>query len=130
MGTRHANVIDSLIAERVRAHRRQLGLSQSQLAEKLGVTFQQVQKYEKGTNRISAGRLFEMARLFNVPVQTLYPESEVSIERAENRTGELQAISEFVVSADGWRLCHSFLRVKYPKMRKAIIALVQEIAES
>jgi len=127
---RQASAIDNLIAERVRAYRRQLGITQSQLATKLGVTFQQVQKYEKGINRIGAGRLFEIARLFDVPIQALYPESEVSIERAENRTKELQAISEFVVSANGWRLCHSFLRVKDPQKRKRIIALVQEIAES
>ena len=129
MGKR-ITAIDILVGERVHAYRKQLRLSQSQLAQQLGLTFQQVQKYEKGTNRIGAARLFEIARLFNVPIQALYPESEESIERAENRTKELQAISEFVVSANGWRLCHSFLQVKDPKMRKAIIALVQEIAES
>lgn len=128
MGKR-ITAIDTLVGERVRAYRRQLRLTQSQLAQQLGLTFQQVQKYEKGTNRIGAGRLLEIAHLFDVPIQALFPESEASIERAENRTGELKAISEFLGSADGWRLCHSFLRVKDPKRRKMIIALVQEIAE-
>jgi transcriptional regulator with XRE-family HTH domain len=128
MGPR-VTAIDTLVGERVRTYRRQLRLSQTQLAQQLGLTFQQIQKYEKGVNRIGAGRLFEIARLFNVPIQALFPESEDSIERAENPTAELKAISEFVVSASGWRLCHSFLQVKDPKRRKMIIALVQEIAE-
>jgi transcriptional regulator with XRE-family HTH domain len=130
MATKRVSVIDGLVAERVRAHRKQLGLSQSQLAEKLGVSFQQVQKYEKGTNRIGAGCLFEIALLFNVPIQTLYPGSEESIERAEYQTTEFKRISDFVESAEGWRLCHSFLRVEDPRRRKSIIALVQEIAGS
>ena len=129
MGTKQATGIDNFIAQRVRAHRKQLRLSQSQLAHELGLTFQQIQKYEKGTNRIGAGRLFEIARLFGVPIQALYPEPEEPIERAEDRAGELKAISEFMVSANGWRLCHSFLRVNDPKVQKTIIALVQEIAE-
>jgi len=129
MTSKRATVVDNLVAERVRAYRKQLGLSQSQVANQLGLTFQQIQKYEKGTNRIGAGRLFDMARLFNVPVQALFPECEESIDRAKNATKELKEISDFVASADGWRLCHAFLKIKDPQRRKTIIALVHGITE-
>jgi transcriptional regulator with XRE-family HTH domain len=130
MNTKLASVVDKLIAERVRASRLQLGLTQSQLAQKLGVTFQQVQKYEKGVNRIGAGRLYAIAQVFDVPVQALFPESADVISRAENRTRELTEISEFVGSADGWRLCHAFLGIKDEHRRRKVLALVQEITET
>ena len=130
MDVKKPELIDIMVAQRVRAFRKEKGLSQATLAKELGLTFQQIQKYEKGTNRIGAGRLFEIARVFNVPIQALYPESEESIERAENRTKELKEVSDFVMSADGWRLCHAFLRIKDAHRRKKIIALVQEIMNS
>lgn len=129
MGTKRVSVVDSLIAERVRGYRKQCRITQSQLAEKLGITFQQVQKYEMGVNRIGAGRLFEIASLFDVPIQALFPESKKSIERAEKSTAESKEISDFALSVDGWRLCRSFLQINDPQQRKKIIALVQEITK-
>jgi transcriptional regulator with XRE-family HTH domain len=123
-------MVDSLVAERIRAYRKELGLSQSDLAEKLGITYQQVQKYEKGSNRIGSGRLFEIAGLFNIPIQALFPESNATVKHAENSTAEMKAISDFILSADGWRLCRAFLQIKDHQRRKKIIALVQEITES
>jgi transcriptional regulator with XRE-family HTH domain len=82
MTSKRTNVIDLLVAKRIRAYRKQLGLSQSDLARKLGLTFQQIQKYEKGSNRVGAGRLFEIAGIFDIPIQALYPESDESVERA------------------------------------------------
>ncbi|MDE2135334.1 MAG: helix-turn-helix transcriptional regulator [Alphaproteobacteria bacterium] len=128
MSNTRANVIDALIAERIRAYRKQLRLSQLELAAKLDITFQQVQKYEKGTNRVASGRLFEIAGIFHVPIQALFPEPGDSVERARYQTDEARQISEFAVSAEGWRLCHSFLRVADHQKRKKILALVQEIA--
>ena len=130
MKTKQSSAIDVLVAERIRAHRKMRGLSQADLAKKLGVSFQQVQKYENGVNRIGAGRLFELAELFDVPIQALYPESAESVERSRYQTDEARKISEFLVSADGWRLCHTFLKIKDAKLRKTIIALVQEMANS
>jgi transcriptional regulator with XRE-family HTH domain len=128
--SKQATAIDTLVGKRVRAYRKQLRLSQSQLAQKLGITFQQIQKYEKGTNRIGAGRLFEIAGIFNIPIQALYPGSENPVERDRHQSDEAKQISEFTVSAEGWRLCRAFLRVTDPRKRKRIIDLVQEIAGS
>ena len=129
MGTRHVTAVDGLIAERVRAYRKQSGLSQMQLGERLGVTFQQIQKYEAGTNRIGAGRLFEIAAVFDVPIQILYPESETSRKDVKNSTADMKAIPDFVLTADGWRLCRSFLQIKDPKLRKKVITLVIALTE-
>ena len=126
---RKTSAIDNLIAERVRAYRKRLGITQSQLAAKLGVTFQQVQKYERGTNSIGAGRLLEIAYIFNIPIQVLYPESKNAVEQAKIHTKELTENSKFVTTVDGWRLFDAFLRVQNPQTRKKIIALVHQIAE-
>lgn len=126
--TKRATVVDALIAERVRSYRKLSGLSQMQVAEKLGVTFQQIQKYEKGANRIGAGRLFELAELLNVPVQELYPGSREDAQAAQTRSEDLKEIAQFAASAEGWRLFDAFTHVNDPITRKAIIALVQRIA--
>ncbi|MGC9954289.1 MAG: helix-turn-helix transcriptional regulator [Rhizomicrobium sp.] len=130
MNTKRANAIDNLVAGRIRAYRQQLGITQANVAEKLGISFQQLQKYEKGVNRIGAGRLFEIAAVLRVPIQALFPESEPTAAQASRRAEELKAISDFLASVDGWRLCRSFLQVDDLRKRKKIIALVQEIAET
>lgn len=118
MSTRRSNVIDNLVAERIRTHRKKLGLSQSELAERLGISFQQVQKYERGINRVGAGRLFEIARLFEVPIQALFPEPQLPIKHANSNAKDLKAISDFMLSVDGWKLFHAFLEVGDPRKRK------------
>jgi len=69
---KRANSFDQHVALRLRAKRKELGLSQTQLADVIGTTFQQVQKYEKGTNRISAGRLWQVAKCFKVPIEYFF----------------------------------------------------------
>ena len=69
---RRLNVFDEHVAGRVLTKRRELGLSQTDLAEAVGITFQQVQKYENGKNRISAGRLWQIAKVFKVPVEYFF----------------------------------------------------------
>jgi transcriptional regulator with XRE-family HTH domain len=127
MDVKKPELIDILVAQRVREVRKEKGLSQSHLAKELGLTFQQVQKYEKGINRIGAGRLFEVARILGVPIQALYPRSDDSLARAECQPGDAKQISNFALSADGWRLCHAFLRISDAEKRKKIIALVQQL---
>jgi len=82
---RQPSVVDKHVGARLRAARLEAGKSQTDVAEALGVTFQQVQKYEKGTNRISAGRLYELSRLFDVPVQSFLMASAVSRAGAANK---------------------------------------------
>jgi transcriptional regulator with XRE-family HTH domain len=69
---RRANLFDEHVAERLLAKRTELGISQTDLADAVGITFQQVQKYEKGRNRISAGRLWQIAKVFKVPVEYFF----------------------------------------------------------
>jgi transcriptional regulator with XRE-family HTH domain len=127
--TKKPELVDKLVAHRVRAYRKERGLSQVDLAKQLGVTFQQIQKYEHGINRIGAGRLYKLAEIFNVPIQALYPESEDAIARAEYRSGDGKQIADFALSADGWRLCRAFLGIADAQRRKTIIALIQELTE-
>src|SRR5262245_30468310 len=74
-GSRRPNPIDVHVGSRVRFRRMLLGMSQEKLGEKLGLTFQQIQKYEKGINRIGASRLFDLAQVLGVPVQFFYEEA-------------------------------------------------------
>jgi len=127
--TKKPELVDKLVADRIRAYRRGRGLSQVDVARQLGITFQQFQKYEHGLNRIGAGRLYRLAEIFQVPVQALYPESEDAIARAEYRSGDGKQIADFALSADGWRLCRAFLAITDAERRKTIIALVRVLAE-
>ncbi len=129
MGGKQVGAIDIAVAARVRTHRKALGLSQTDLAKELGVTFQQIQKYENGTNRIGAGRLYEMADVLQVPVYALYPEREATAEDVSDRDLAMQKISQMIASADGWRLCLAFSRITDPKVRKTIIALAEQLSE-
>ncbi len=128
---RRANPIDAHVGGRVRLRRMLLGLSQERLAEQLGLTFQQVQKYEKGINRIGASRLFELAKLLSVPVQFFY-EDAPSGEPGTNSglaesTGE-NYIVDFLNSREGLELNRAFLRIADPKVRRSLIELMRSLA--
>lgn len=127
--SKSVDVIDTFVAERVREYRKELSLAQAQLAERLGVTFQQIQKYEKGTNRISAGRLFQIAEILKVPIQELYPQAADAAAAQTSRDDAAHRVSNFALSADGWRLCQAFLRIGDADLRRSIIALVQALAD-
>jgi transcriptional regulator with XRE-family HTH domain len=128
MSPKAANSIDTYVAGRLRSYRKQLGISQAEIAKELGVTFQQVQKYEAGINRIGAGRLFQLAALFGVSVQELFPKG-VRTADGIKKTEKLDEITGFASSADGLKLCEAFLRIKDPRQRKIIISFVQEMAD-
>ena len=107
-----------------------IGMSQERLGELLGLTFQQVQKYEKGVNRIGAGRLFEIARILGVPIHYFYEsvtDQLVGVPGfAEN---ESPPILEFVSSGEGLQLSLAYMRIKDPKVRKRVLDLVKSLAE-
>jgi len=131
-GSRRPNPIDVHVGSRVRFRRMLLGMSQEKLGEKLGLTFQQIQKYEKGINRIGASRLFDLAQVLGVPVQFFYEEAPATEPRfavdgfaekpAEN------AIVEFLRSRDGLELNKAFVRISDAKARRAIVDLVRSLA--
>ncbi|MGF6176372.1 helix-turn-helix domain-containing protein [Ensifer sp. 4252] len=132
MNTKAPSQIDVFVGSRVRMRRLMAGLSQEKLADGLGITFQQVQKYEKGTNRIGASRLQAIADVLGVQPSFFFQEGE---EGATPRTGlgdvrEPNEISSFVSSKEGIALNRAFLKITDPVLRKKIISLVAAVAQT
>jgi transcriptional regulator with XRE-family HTH domain len=127
METRDPSDIDRIVSERIYARRNQLEMSQPELAERVGVTFQQVQKYENGKNRVSAGRLYEIARALGVTIQYFY-ESAPRLALASRGVAEEQ--SEFTGPDTGeeLELLGAFRRIKQARARKALIDLAKKQA--
>lgn len=120
---KEVNVIDKLVGQNIRMQRLKIGMSQEQLGKALGLTFQQVQKYEKGTNRVGSSRLFQIASIFEVPIEALF-----------GGIGEQSRAPEpwFEVLADPvcFRLVQSLSEIKDTKVRRALAELVGQIAEA
>jgi transcriptional regulator with XRE-family HTH domain len=124
------NPVDKHVGSRVRMRRMMLGMSQEKLGDGLGLTFQQVQKYEKGRNRIGASRLQHIAQILQVPVPFFF-------EGAPHLPGQPEEIgapamptyvSEFFATIDGLALTKAFMEIKEPSLRRRIVELVAEIA--
>ena len=131
-GSRRANPIDVHVGSRVRLRRMLLGMSQEKLGEHLGLTFQQVQKYEKGINRIGASRLFDLSQVLGVPVQFFYEEPGGDLARQRGagfaeRPAESYVV-EFLGSRDGLELNKAFVRITDPRVRRSIVDLVRAFA--
>jgi transcriptional regulator with XRE-family HTH domain len=128
------NPIDSHVGNRVRMQRILLKMSQEKLGEALGITFQQVQKYEKGVNRISASRLQQIAQFLNVPPSFFFqdaPDSQASAPAAGGFSdiASSQYVVDFLSTTEGLQLNRAFARINEPKTRKRIIELVATIAD-
>jgi transcriptional regulator with XRE-family HTH domain len=131
--SRRANPMDVHVGGRVRMRRMLLGMSQEKLGEQLGLTFQQVQKYEKGVNRIGASRLFEMAKVLGVPVQFFYDDAPFGATGLVPAVGFAERPSDsyvvdFLATREGLELNKAFARITDPKIRKAICDLVKSLA--
>jgi len=121
---------DGYVGRRVRMRRLMLGLSQTELAERIGVTFQQVQKYEKGMNRISASRLQRVAHVLQVPVPFFFegiPMSH-SLPNATATVPSFDYVSVFLATSDGLALTKAFTQITNAKLRRRIVELVEYIA--
>jgi transcriptional regulator with XRE-family HTH domain len=133
-GSRRPNPIDVHVGGRVRLQRMLLGVSQEKLGERLGLTFQQIQKYEKGVNRIGASRLFDLAQVLGVPIQFFYddaPAGDMATATAAgfaDKTGDTY-IFDFLNTREGLELNKAFARISDPKARRAILDLVRSLAE-
>ncbi|MDT3685033.1 MAG: helix-turn-helix transcriptional regulator [Pseudorhodoplanes sp.] len=124
------NPTDKHVGSRVRMRRMMLNMSQEKLGEALGLTFQQVQKYEKGTNRIGASRLQQISAILQVPVSFFF-EGAPSVGAPIPGMSEAPSptyISDFLATSDGLALTKSFMRIKDPKLRRRIVDLVEQIA--
>jgi transcriptional regulator with XRE-family HTH domain len=104
-----------------------LGMSQTKLGEKLGLTFQQVQKYEKGTNRMGSSRLQQTANILNVPV-TFFFEDAPGQPTLHGNAPSPTYVSEFLATKDGLTLTKAFMQIKDATLRRVIVDLVGDIA--
>src|SRR6516225_9238973 len=124
------NPIDKHVGSRVRMRRMMLGMSQEKLGDALDLTFQQVQKYEKGTNRIGASRLQQISHILQVPVTFFFEGApSASTPHGSNRSAlSMAQIDDFVSDSNGLRLIAAFMRINNAALRRRIVMLVQEIA--
>lgn len=132
MNRKAPNPIDIHVGSRVRLRRVLIGMSQEKLGEQLGITFQQVQKYEKGTNRIGASRLFQISRILGVPVAFFYedmPEEEGSGSGLSESKSDRYVV-EFISSTEGLHLNKAFQRIEDPKVRRKVVELVQALGNA
>lgn len=125
---RAANAIDRKLGQRVRTRRLEIGMSQERLAELLGVTFQQVQKYEKGVNRIAASRLYDIATSLEMPVARFY--EGVSSARVGGVAETARSyIDDALATPEGAQLMQLFASIKSPKVRRRVLELVKALTE-
>jgi transcriptional regulator with XRE-family HTH domain len=127
---REANSTDKHVGNRIRTRRLMLNMSQATLASTIGVTFQQVQKYEKGSNRVSASRLLQIASALQVPIDFFFeglPHPDRASGRKDDESYDAY-VSDFFASSDGPSLAKAFVQIRSPKVRRCIVGLIQEIA--
>jgi transcriptional regulator with XRE-family HTH domain len=122
------NTVDKEIGSRVRMRRMLIGMSQEKLGEMLGLTFQQVQKYEKGTNRISVSRLLDIANVLGVGIHYFY-EGLTGKKGAEGFAEDISPpyVNDFMSLPEGLQLMRAFMQIKSNKVRRGIVQLVATI---
>jgi len=130
MSTKAPNPVDKYVGSRVRMRRIMLGMSQEKLGEALGLTFQQVQKYEKGTNRVGASRIQQIAEILQVPVSFLFEGGPTGLAKADgsSEAASPSYVSDFLATTEGLSLTRAFTRISDPKLRRSIVDLVEQIA--
>ena len=130
MSLDNPNPTDRYVGARVRMRRLMLGMSQELLGSAVGVSFQQIQKYEKGTNRVSASRLQQFANILNVPASFFFEGAEPSSLKRRTKVGAIaeDQISEFISSSDGLRLIECYTKIKSSETKRIVRELVEDIA--
>jgi transcriptional regulator with XRE-family HTH domain len=127
MSVKRPDPVDVEVGHRIRIERLSRGLSQTALANQLGVTFQQVQKYEKGVNRVGAGRLTKIAEVLGVPVSTFFSGKEILDGEDPKDRGEASPLKLLTVSG-AFRLLRAYGDIEDANLRRAIVDLVEQIA--
>jgi len=123
---RRADSRDAEVGRRVRSRRLECRLSQTELADKIGVTFQQVQKYEKGVNRIGAGRLQRITEALDVPI-TFFFDATPHATTAASKNGT-DSVFEFMQVSGAVRIVKAFHRIKSAKGRQILVEMTEELA--
>ena len=130
MPIKSPNATDTHVGKRVRMRRLMLDMSQTNLGEAVSLTFQQIQKYEKGTNRIGASRLQQISHILQVPI-SLFFEGAPKLSGTRTKNGAAPSpsyVSDFLATTDGLALTRAFTRIKDPTVRRCIVKLIQQIA--
>jgi transcriptional regulator with XRE-family HTH domain len=127
MAKRIVTAIDRHVAAQIRIQRKARGLSQTELGKALGVSYQQIQKYENGKNRLGASRLQQIANVLDVAPDFFF-EGESARVLGSSGAKETALIQDFISSRDGIHLSKAFLKISDAKMRRSIVALVKQIA--
>ncbi len=127
MAKKTPDPVDKHVGSRVKMRRLMLGMSQEKLGDALGLTFQQVQKYEKGTNRMGSSRLQQISNILKVPV-TFFFEAVPGQPKFDGKASSSTYVSDFLATTDGLALTKAFMQIKSPKTRRTIVNLVEEIA--
>lgn len=126
---RGPNPVDVHVGSRIRLRRQLLRMSQEKLGDELGVTFQQVQKYERGANRVGASRLYRLSRVLEVPVQFFFEGlNDPAPVGAMAENDQTPIVYDFIQSSDGVSLAESFSRIKDAKVRRRVLELVRTLA--
>ena len=124
MSRKGPDSVDRIVGRNIRIYRLQRGLTQTELADQLELTFQQVQKYEKGTNRVGSGRLLKIATFLGVPVTALFKGSD---EMADT---DKQSLFDQLAKPHANRLLQAFARIDHDGLRRSVVQLVEEIADN
>ena len=126
------NPIDIHVGSRVRLRRMLLSMSQEKLGDQMGLTFQQIQKYEKGTNRIGASRLHHISQILEVPVQFFFDDAPLIAGQTEgggmSEPKMENFLYEFISTRDGLELIRAFVSIQDPKIRKRVVDLVRTLS--
>ncbi len=130
---RKPNPVDVHVGSRVRYRRMIIGMSQEKLGERMNLTFQQIQKYEKGTNRVGASRLFQLSKILEVPVgyffEDAFAQSSPAAVQGVNEPEQESYLIDFLNTREGLDLNRAFAKIHDPKVRRRVIDLVRALSE-
>ncbi|MBB3544823.1 MULTISPECIES: helix-turn-helix domain-containing protein [unclassified Rhizobium] len=129
MKAKTPNAIDAYVGDRVRQRRKLLGLSQVSLSESLGITFQQLQKYEKGVNRIGASRLQRISEVLGVPIGFFFEEGN-DRGMGQHLSPHADEVASFIASKEGLALTRAFIAIDDPNIRRTLLALARSLGSS
>ena len=121
------NPVDRHVGLRIRMRRKELGLSQERLAEAVGLTFQQIQKYERAANRVSASKLWDLARALKTNISYFY---EGLAEMAADHGAPRESLQDFLLTPDGLELAARFPRIPTMRLRRKVLELVRALTEA
>jgi transcriptional regulator with XRE-family HTH domain len=124
-GLEAPNPVDRHVGLRIRMRRKALAMSQERLAEAVGLTFQQIQKYERAANRVSASKLWEIARALHAPVSHFYD----GLPEMEQAAGARDDVQDFLLTPEGLELAIAFPRIRQPRLRRKVVELIRALVE-